>query len=411
MVTEVQPGSKVKAGSGWLGAAFLLAAFNLRPAIAAVSPVLPMIRESDRLSPAAAGLLTSMPLVCFGAMALLAPRLVHRRGASGVMLLCLVGLICGIAIRSLPMVWTLFVGTFAIGASVGVCNVLMPGVVKKDFPRHVALLTGLYTTMLSIGPSAGAGLTAPLAHAFGGSWRLALAFWSLPVVLAVAGWLPFRGRDVPLGTVARRASVLPRGLWRNSTAWSISLYMGLQALNFFTVLTWLPTILQDHGLSAIGAGTLLAILNIVAVVASLLAPHLSERVGGQWTVAIAAAAVNAVGMAGLLLDGSHLQLLWAVLIGLGQGAAISMALMMMVVRAADSRYATSLSGMAQGVGYLFAAGGPVVAGALFDLSSSWSLPLLVLIGLLAVQATMAWRAGRRPGVIGETDTGPLEVER
>lgn len=398
-----------------LGAAFVLVAFNLRPAVAAVSPVLPMIRSAEGLSTAEAGLLTSLPLVCFGVLAFAAPRVLRRHGPGTVLLACLVGLGGGIALRSVPSVGALFGGTLVLGAAIGTCNALMPVVLKDDFPRGVALMTGLYTAVLTLGPSVAGGTTIPLERALGGSWRLALGFWLIPVVAAIACWLPFRGREAgtdegkPAGGVAGegRPGRL-HGLWRSGTAWAITAYMGLQSLNFYTVLTWLPTILQRRGVSLLDAGTLLAILNLVAIAASLAAPSLSQRLGNLWTTALAGSALNAAGTAGILLDGRHLQVLWVALLGLGQGTSVSLAIMMMVVGTADSRHTTSISGMAQGVGYLFAACGPVAAGAVFDASGRWAVPLLALIVLLCVQGGAAWMVGRGRTLLGEADRGAAE---
>ncbi len=386
-----------RAGVG-LGAAFLFAALNLRPSIAAVSPLLSRIRSSDHLSPVEAGLLTSMPLVCFGIVALVAPRVVRRIGSGALLLACLSGLVVSIALRSLPPVSTLYIGTFGIGVTIAVANVLMPGVVKKDFPERVALMTGLYTMMLSLGPSVGATLSIPLDHLLGGSWRGALGLFALPAAAALACWLPFRRHDLaPEGGGARTGPDRRRQLWRHPLAWSISFYMGLQSLNFYTVLAWLPTILQRRGLSPGGAGSLLGLVNLIAIAASLTAPWLSERLGSQRIPVLLSAGANAGGLAGLVLDGHHLQLLWAALIGLGQGSAVSLAFMMMVVRAADPEEATALSGMAQGVGYVLAAAGPVAAGALFAGLRSWDAPLVGLAVLLVVQTAVGWHAGKAGG--------------
>lgn len=402
--------ARTRVGGVALGAAFLLVAFNLRPALAAVSPILPAIRAADGLSSAAAGVLTSMPLVCFGVAAFFTPRLVHRRGTNMVMLACLVALAVGTALRSVPDLAALFGATFVLGMSIGICNVVMPAIVKRDFPGRVALMTGLYTTMLSLGPSAGSGLTVPLEHAIGGSWRLALGAWAALSVVAALCWLPFRRRDDPAVPLDRPPSKFWRHrVWRSGFAWSITLYMSLQALNFYTVLTWLPTILQSRGASVLGAGALLAALNAVAVIAALLAPAVSQRLGSPWAVAVGAAAANAAGTVGLIADGSHLEVLWAMCIGVGQGAAISLAMMMIVVRSADSDEATALSGMAQGVGYLVAAGGPVLAGVLFDASGGWDLPLTALLGFLVLQMAAGWWGGRRP-TTGSKDAALATLE-
>lgn len=397
-----------KAGGVALGAAFLLAAFNLRPAIAGISPILPTIRATDGLSPAAAGVLTSMPLVCFAAAAFFTPRLVMRRNTSTVMVVCLAGLAGGTVLRSAPSLAALFGGTFVIGMSIGICNVLMPVIVKKNFAAHVAIMTGLYTTMLSLGPSAGSGLTVPLEHAIGGSWRLALGAWAGLSAVAAICYLPFRHRDVPSGLGSPPSKVRRHRVWRSSFAWSMTLFMSFQALNFYTVLTWLPTILQSRGASVLGAGTLLAVLNAIAVVAALVAPALSQRLGSQRAIAMVAAAANAAGIAGLIADGRHLQLLWAACIGVGQGATISLVMMMIVVKAADSDEATALSGMAQGFGYIVAAAGPVLAGALFDISRSWEVPLAALLGFLVLQMVAGWLATERPDQAKGVTVAPLE---
>ncbi|HVC13789.1 MAG TPA: MFS transporter [Acidimicrobiales bacterium] len=392
-VRNPEVGTRV--GGAALAGVFLLAAFNLRPALASISPILPTIRAADRLSPAAAGVLTTMPLVCFGGVAFSAPRLAHRRGAGSVVVVCLVALAAGIALRSAPALPALFGGTFVIGMSIGICNVLMPGILKRDFPARVALMMGLYTTMLSLGPSAGSGITIPLEHALGGSWRLALSAWAVVSAVAALCWLPFRHRDTAASPPDAPVSAFRRhGLWRRGSAWSISLYMGLQALNFYTVLTWLPTILQSKGTSALGAGTLLAVVSGVGTGAALLTPTLSQRIGSLWAIGAGAAVANAAGTAGLLLDGRHLQVLWSVFFGLAQGSSISTALMLMVVKARDSAEANALSGMAQGVGYLIAAGGPVLAGALFDVSGGWSVPLAALFVCQALQVATVWWADR-----------------
>lgn len=394
-----RPEGRLRGGvSGWgkwaVGAAFLVAALNLRPAIAAVGPLLPLIRTTDHLSAVEAGLLTSMPLVCFGALALFAPRLVRKAGTGALLLACLAALVGSIVLRSVPSLASLYLGTLGIGVAIAIANVLMPGVVKRDFPGRVALMTGLYTTMLSLGPAVGAAVSVPLEHALKGSWRLALGVWALPAAVALVCWLPFRRHDPPAATGS--AALAPRSrLLRSPVAWTISLYMGLQSLNFYTILAWLPTILQHRGVSVVDSGSLLGAVNLVAVCASLGAPWLSERLGSQRVAVLLGVLANAGGLLGLIVDGHHLQLLWGVLIGIGQGSAISLAMMLMVVRAEDAHEATSVSGMAQGVGYLIAAFGPVAAGALFTATRTWDAPIAALIVLLAVQAAAGWHAGKR----------------
>lgn len=389
--------SEGRAPAVLLGAALLLAALNLRPAIASLSPVLGAVRRTADLSPVEAGFLTTLPLVCFGVIAFLAPRLVRRVGASALLFTCLTVLAAGTVIRSLPSTAALFFGTFTIGAIIGVANVLMPGIVKKDFPRHVGLMTGLFTMALAGGPALATGLSVPTYHAFGNNWRLSLGFWALPAALAALVWLPLRHNDRPdrgidLAPLAKRIS------FRDPVALSVTVFMGTQSLVFYTILAWMPTILQAHGVSVEEAGFLLALVNIVGIAAALLAPVIAHRMPDERAAAIVSTLCLVSGVTGLLVEPRHALVLWSILLGIGQGSAISLALMMMVVRARNAAQANSLSGLAQGIGYLIAAAGPATAGALYSATGGWDATLLLMLAVLVPQFFAAWRGGH--GVVG-----------
>jgi CP family cyanate transporter-like MFS transporter len=381
-----------------LALGLLLVSLNLRPSMSALSPVLGAIRRSTGLSAAGAGLLTTLPLVCFGLLAPLAPRLVRRSGTGRVLLGCLVVLLIGIVVRSSDYAG-LFVGTLLIGTAVAVANVLMPGIVKRDFPRQVSLMTGLYTAMLSAGAALAAGTTAPLARALGANWRLATGAWALPVVVAIAVIVPLRshGRPGPASSIVVEPTP---SLWRSRVAWSVTIFMGVQSLEFYSTLAWLPTVFHDRGVPVVTAGLLLALSNSVGIFAALFTPWIANRIGDVRIAVLGAVCLATAGLAGLLLDPHHVDALWAVLLGCGQGATISLALMVMVLRSSNQHEAMALSGMAQGVGYLIAAVGPTLLGALYDVAHSWSLPLAVLLGLLGVQASAGYLAARdRPVTI------------
>jgi MFS transporter, CP family, cyanate transporter len=390
--------------AGLLAAAFLVVAINLRPAIAAVSPLLGTIRRSAGLSAVEAGLLTTLPLLCFGSLAFVAPRLVRRSGVGRLLLACLVGLTATIVVRSLPSDVALFVGTVGIGVSIGIANVLMPGIVKKDFPLHVGVMTGLYTMFLSVGPALATLVSVPLYHLSGGSWRLAIGFWALPAGLATMLWLPFRGHDRP--SVASRDPMADVGArtriaWRDPVAVAVTLYMGLQSLVFYTILAWFPTILHSRGTSVYDSGLLLALANVVGILSALVMPVVAHHMRDQRRATVFATATMACGLAGLVFDPSHLDILWSVLLGIAFGSAISLALMMMVLRARDIGQANALSGVAQGFGYLIAAAGPAIAGALFAASGGWKAPLLLLLALMIPQFFAGWRGGHgklRPAI-------------
>ena len=375
-----------------LAAGLLLVSLNLRPSMSALSPVLGAIRRSTGLSAAGAGLLTTLPLICFGLLAPVAPRLVRRRGTGRVLLGCLTVMLTGIVVRSTNYAG-LFIGTLLIGMGVAIANVLMPGIVKRDFPGHVGLMTGLYTAMLSAGAALAAGTTAPLARALGGDWRLAIGAWALPVVVALAVIVPLRSHARPateMATVGESTSAL----WRSPVAWAVTLFMGVQSLEFYSTLAWLPTVFHDRGVSVVSAGLLLAVTNTVAIASALVTPGIAHRLGDVRPAVLGAAARAASGLAGLLLDPRHIEVLWAVLLGGGQGATISLALMVMVLRSRNQHQAMALSGMAQGVGYLIAAIGPTLVGALYDVAHNWSLPLAVLLALVGLQAFAGYLAAR-----------------
>ncbi len=380
-----------------LAVGLLLVSLNLRPSISALSPVLGTIRRSTGLSAAGAGLLTTLPLICFGLLAPVAHRLVRRSGTGGVILCCLVVLLAGILVRSTNYAG-LFIGTLLIGVAIAIANVLMPGIVKRDFPRQVSLMTGLYTALLSAGAALAAAVTAPLARALGGNWRLATGAWALPVLVAIGVIVPLRTHAHP----AREVVVVgepTKALWRSPVAWAVTLFMGMQSLEFYSALAWLPTVFHDRGVSVVNAGLLLAATNTVAIFSAFVTPWIAHRIGDVRLAVLAAVALVALGLTGLLADPHHLDALWAVLLGGGQGASVSLALTVMVLRSSNQHQAMALSGMAQGVGYLVAAVGPTLLGVLYDIVHSWDLPLMVLLGLLVVQAGAGCLAARDRPVV------------
>ena len=247
-------------------------------------------------------------------------------------------------------------------------------------------MTGLYTAMLSAGAALAAGTTAPLARALSGNWRLATGAWALPVIVAIAVVVPLRRHGRPVGSITLVAEPTRR-LLRSPVAWAVTLFMGVQSLEFYSTLAWLPTVFHNRGVPVVSAGLLLALCNSVGIGAALVTPWVANRLGDVRIAVLGAVALAAAGLAGLLVDPHHLDALWAVLIGCAQGATISLALMVMVLRSANQHQAMALSGMAQGFGYLIAAVGPTLLGGLYDLAHTWDLPLAVLLGLLAVQAS------------------------
>ncbi|MDE3130158.1 MAG: MFS transporter, partial [Acidobacteriota bacterium] len=226
---------------------------NLRLTVAAVPPVLSQIRHTTGMSAAGAGLLTAAPVFCFGVVALASPRLIRRFSMGPLLSLTLLAVIAGAAARLVPAVLPLFLGTVLLGSGIAVGNVLIPGLIKRDFPRQRVLMTALYSVALSGGATIAAGLTVPIEDVTGLDWRVSIALWGVFAVLAVALWTPHVSAEAARpGGGAEQAAV--RGLWRDPLAWCVSGFMGFQSFGFYAMLSWLPTIAEAHGVSAAHAG-------------------------------------------------------------------------------------------------------------------------------------------------------------
>ena len=359
----------------------LLLAANLRPAITGVPPLIGQIRADTGVSNGVAGLLTTLPLLAFGLLSPVAPRLARQFGMERTVLASLLLLAAGILLRSAGAVAALFLGTAVLGAAIVVGNVLLPGLVKREFPEHAGLMTSVFTTALGISAALAAGVSVPVAQLTGIGWRASLALWALPAFLAAAAWLPplRRSDDLPESASARTPEV--GGLWRSPLAWQVTLFMGLQSLAYYVTLTWLPEILREVGMSAARAGWMLALAQAVAIVTMFFAPVLAGRRPSQRGVVVAAVTLSGAGTLGLLVAGSTVSILWVVLLGLGQGACFSLALTFFALRAPDSQHAAALSGMAQSVGYLLAAAGPFLFGVLRDATHAWTVPLALLFAI------------------------------
>ncbi|WP_051471884.1 CynX/NimT family MFS transporter [Patulibacter minatonensis] len=373
-----------------LGVAVALFSLNLRPALVAVGPLAPQLRDDTGLSAASTSLLTTLPLVCFGLFATVAPRLGRRVGLERALLIALALLVGGIALRVVSPVVALFAGSAVAGAGIAIANVLLPGVVKRDFADRTGPMMAVYSVGLNGGAALAAGLTVPLQDALGLSWRGALALWAVAALATAALWLP---RALGAAPAPVAASAHARGVWRSRVAWAVALFMGLQSLEFYAMSAWLPTLLQDDGTSASTAGLLVALMSVASIGASLVVPVLAARSRRQRGLTAFAAGCFAIGLVGLLVAPSDGALAWVLVLGLGQGTGISLALTLFVLRSRTPEGAGELSGMAQTVGYLIAAGGPLGAGALHDLSGGWTLPLVALLVLLVAMVPAGWRAG------------------
>ncbi|WP_228564334.1 CynX/NimT family MFS transporter [Catenulispora rubra] len=386
--------------------AIILAAANLRGGITGVGPLLPTVEHATGLSETWGGLLVTLPLLTFASTSPLAGRAARRYGAPRVLALSLPVLAAGLVIRSLPGIPFLFGGTVVIAAAIAVGNVLLPPIVRSTVPKaRVGQVTSVYVTAMGLVAAISSGVSVPLADVLPGGWRTALGCWALLAVLAIPAWLPHLSRESDAAPGPAAIPAKTPSLWRSALAWQVSLFMGLQSLGFYSTISWLPSIVHDHGTSAATAGWELFLFQAVGLLASVTLPLLTRRSPDQRLLAATTSVLTAAGFA-LLAVAPGLALVTCVLTGFGGGATLVLALTFQGQRAAEGPQAAALAAMAQSVGYLVAAIGPLLLGALHGFTGGWVVPLTLLAALAAVQAVVGIGAGRDLTVTSLTSPPP-----
>jgi CP family cyanate transporter-like MFS transporter len=376
-------------------AGLLLLAANLRTALTSVGPVLATIRAEVGLTAGEAGFITTLPLLTFAAVSPQIPRLARKVGADQLLWVALAVLAAGIVLRSLPVPGFLWGGTVLLGAAIAVGNVLLPSIIKRDFPDRIGAITGVYTAVIGIVASTAAGVAVPLAGVLPGGWRSALGIWAGFVLVALAVWTPRLAG--PRTDAAVPDAGRGRTPWRSLLAWECAGFMALSATGFYTVLSWYPSILHSHGTSESAAGWLMFAHQMIGVLMSVVMPFVLSRVPDQRAVAASSGLLAVVGYLGLLLW-PGLAVVWVLVNGVAAGALFFLALTFFSLRAADPRSSAALSGMGQSVGYLVAAVGPTLFGVLHDATGGWRAPLSVMVGVAAAHALIGLRAGRNAHV-------------
>lgn len=378
--------------SGFFLFLLLLTAANLRTPITATGPILENIRLSFGLSASAAGVINFLPLLMF---ALLAPpaawsgnRFGLERSLWGSLLLIVLGSLLRITGGEMAM-WG---GTLILSAGIAAANVLLPPLIKRDFTEHTARYIGLYAMVMGISASIASGVAVPLAELSRAGWRLSLAVWLIPALMALFAWLPYLKKPANPAPAAAHHSVA-RSPWRSALGWQVSLFMGCQSLLFYTLIGWFTPFAQENGISQIEAGGMLFVYQIVAIASNLVCMSALKRMRDQRALGFIASLLIFTAVAGLLLMPAW-SLLWLVLAGLGAGASLVISLSLFNLRTRDHLQASKLSGMAQCVGYGLAALGPLCFGLLHDASGNWQLPLSMLLATTLMQMVMALLAGR-----------------
>ncbi|ROR93011.1 CynX/NimT family MFS transporter [Nocardioides aurantiacus] len=398
-MTPPRPRTAARPGAlPWVFVAVLvLVALNLRSPFVAVAPITGQLRTDLGVGSAAVGLLTSLPVLCFGLLAPVALAVIRRSGIAQAVSICLGLVVVGSVVRSLGGYPLAVLGTLVVGAAITVGNVVVPVVIRRETPLPQAgVVTGVYVTAMNLGSMVVTLATAPVAQALG--WRVALAVWALPAVLALAAWRWWRGRSgsrraVPTGGAEPAPSPSDvRIVWRTPIAWLLGLAFAGQASSYYALTAWLPSLLADEiGLGATGAGTASSVFQVCAIVGAFGVPLLATRLSPAVTIAV-------VGLLWVcfpvqLLLAPELYLLGSVLGGVAQGGGFAAIFTIVVQVSRTDRESAQLSAFVQGVGYVVAATGPAVLGLAHDATDAWTAPVLIVLGTTATFAVMGTLAG------------------
>ena len=410
----------------------MLIASVLRTPITGVGPLLDAISSNLNISPSQGGLLTSLPVFVFAAFALLA-KYSKRVGVERSLFFALILIFGGMLIRSFGLVQTLFAGTLLLSIGIALGNVLLPIIIKRDFPNRATLLTTIYVTWMASTGAFASGVAVPLAVigsawfssattggaeapasglasglasgvtsgvtpgvASGLSWSFSLAVWAILAFIAIIVWLPQLSKKKQVAAKST-GSAQTKSVWKSPLAWQITVFMGLQAMGFYAIISWLPAIMQGQGYSQVYSGWLVAAYQLISLVPGLILPAIIARSRDQSLVASLFSAMCPMGALGLLLYPPW-AMLWVCVAGFGGGISFILAISFISLRSKDHHQAAALSGMVQSVGYLIAAMGPLLFGIIHDFTHNWNVVLVGLVLTGSTQVVMAWKAGKNKTV-------------
>ncbi|MWV46759.1 MFS transporter [Paenibacillus sp. HJL G12] len=368
----------------------IMIATTLRSPITAVGPLIETIRGDTSMSHTLAGLLTTFPLLAFAAMSPLAPKISRRWGMERTLFLGVCAVTAGIALRFIPTLLALFSGTILLGLGIALSNVLLPSLIKRDFPLRTGVMTGIYSVSMNIFAAIASGISVPVAAHLQSGWRGSLAMWGILAAVSLIVWLPqLRYRHEAANVqVSGKSSI-----WRSKLAWQVTIVMGLQSFVFYSVVAWLPEILTQRGMSPSTAGWMLSLLQLFSVPATFVVPILAARFKNQRLLVFLTFLCLMIGFV-LLLTGVQALVPVAVIpIGLGTGSAFGLCTMFFVLRTRHSHQAAELSGMAQSIGYLLAAVGPLLFGLVHDMTGNWTVPMMLLLVVGIIYMLAGWGAG------------------
>lgn len=362
-----------------VGIVFIAA--NLRAPLTSVGPIVGLIKNDMDISNTFAGMITTLPLLAFAFFSPIVPKLGQKFGVERIIFGSIVFLTVGIAIRSLSGVAALYIGTAILGLAISVGNVLLPGLIKREFPERIGLMTGVYSISMNLFGAIASGVSVPIAIGVGFGWKGALVIWGILSFISILIWLPqLKHLNAKRDTFHNKTANSHVNLWGSALAWKVTLFMGLQSMIFYVLVAWLPEILKQQGLNSSQSGLMLSVMLLALLPFTFIVPVIAGRMSSQRSLVTIAAILFLIGMFGLLYGSSNLIVLWIIALGIGGGFAFSLAMMFFSLRTRNAQQAAELSGMAQSIGYLLAAVGPTLFGFIHDATNSWTIPLLILVG-------------------------------
>ena len=389
--------------------AILLMAINMRAPIIGFGAVAKLVQQDLGLTTKTIGLIGTIPVMAFASSSFVAPMLSRRIGLENTMILATSLLAIGIFVRvAHPQLGFLLAGTVLLSLAISLGNVLIPAVIKKYTPNHIGLVMGSYSMFLSVFAGFASGIAMWLVSL--SNWQFALGVWGWVSVAAVAAWLMVahlrlgqkistHDAQVINQAVAQAGQPSRKLVWKMPMAWWISAFMGLQSLLYYTLASFLPSLLIDKGLSKAQAGNVGMVFQLVAFPSILL---LTKWVSSNWnlrTLALLAAVGNLVGVFGFgFLPLQGWVWVWSIASGFGCGVIFTLCMMIFTLKSKDSQQAAELSGMAQTVGYSIAITGPIVTGWLKDLSHTWTLSMGFLTILMAINCVFSWLATQNKAI-------------
>lgn len=381
----------------------VMIAFNLRPAITSVGPLIGTIRDDVGFSNWSVALLTSLPLIAFAIMSPLTPKLANRFSNEWALTIGLFLLLIGIGLRSISIIFFLFAGTLLIGLGIAICNVLLPGVIKEKFPLKIAMMTSVYTTGMAIFATTASGVSIPLAHNMELGWQLSLLVWIIPAIVGLIIWfyIALTNTQAARGQMKYLEKRQSKGIWKSKLAWKVALFMGLQSLIFYVTISWLAEILIDFGITKTMAGFMVSYFQLLGIPVSTIIPLLAVKFTTQSKLVLGVNALYILGIFLLLLFHSFFWIILIAvgLIGIASSSNFALALTFLSIRAKDAKDAADLSGMAQSIGYILAAFGPILIGFMYDITKGWNIPFVFLIIVTAAIIYFGMHAGQNKYVL------------